>query len=84
MTAIPLEVLVPQVTSRCSQGIVVNFSHVAAGVSPRAYVQCGIKVGVGDSTGIFLSHQVREVARYCPSKIQGRRWSHAVYMGVII
>ncbi len=71
MTAIPLEVLILQVTSRCSQVISVNFGEVAAGVSPRAYVQCGIKVGVRDSTGIFLSHQVRELARYCPSKIQG-------------
>ncbi len=61
MTAIPLEVLVPQVTSRCSQGIVVNFGQVTAGVSPRAQVQSWIEVGVRDSSGIFLSHQVREL-----------------------
>ena len=71
MTAIPLEVLVPQVTSRCSQGIVVNFGQVAAGVSPRAYVQCGIKVGVRDSTGIF-----------CPIKFAiGRNIAQARFRG---
>ncbi len=54
MTTIPLEVLIPQVASRCSQGIFVNFGEVAAGVSSRALVQSGIEVGVHDPKGIFI------------------------------
>ena len=53
LDTIPFEVCIPQVPSGCSQGIFVNVGKVAAGFSPRAYVGCGIQVGLCNPTSMF-------------------------------
>ncbi len=75
MTAIPLEVPVLQVTSSWSQDILVVFGEVVAGVSPGSCTGIGSMWDSRRSSiqkgSLFASHQVRQVQRYCPSRIEG-------------
>ncbi len=75
MTAIPLEVLILQVTSSCSQDILVIFGEVAAGVSSGPCTGIGRMWDSSRSStfymfqGIFPSDS--RSLEYCPSRIQG-------------
>ena len=74
MTAIPLEVLFPQVNPKWLSSILVRWQlefHQVIGWMWDSS-RC-----VQFHKYFFLSHQIYDCLNYCLSWIQGRRWSHA-------